>query len=554
MLRFRVMLRPFRPPVAIHVLAGALIAAFFLQSLLASLVKSPVFDEPPHIAAGLAYVQKGVFTPNTQHPPLLKEMAAVSLLLAGIRLPDLPSVNRMLRENPGQGIEWTAGNDVIMQGGPRKVMFWARLPLILLSMLAALVIYIWGRRIVGDTAAIGALLLFALDPNLVAHSELVTTDMGMAAFMILFFYFLWTFVRHPRLSGLLLSGLTMGLFLCTKFSAVLLIPVALLLMLAAALAADGQNVRKRLAKACGHFGVMGILACLVIMAVYFSPSGLSAYYHGIHDVYADFAPDYRAYMADELQPRFLSYFAVAWLLKEPLATVGVVAAGSLALIYGRRLAVVDKLFIFLPPFVLFAACTVWAGDIGIRYLIPAFPFLFLAGGAGLAALIQGESKWSRGLAAVVCVWIVAAAAGIYPDHLSYFNEAACLLKDPGKLGWDGGTKCGPWWLDDSNTDWGQGLEQLVAWRRHHPDSRTIQMAYFGSFPPEGYGIAYHAVVGGEFEDPAPGLYVISAKYVSRPLAVWVRTIPPAAIVGHALYIYDIGSGSPGTTNLKAPDK
>src|SRR5580698_8473952 len=120
------MLRTFRPPVVLHVLAGALIAVFFLQSLLASLVKSPVFDEPPHITAGLAYVQKGDFTPNSQHPPLLKEMAAISLLLAGIRLPDLPSVNQMLNEYAGQGIEWNAGNDVIMQGGPRKVMFWAR--------------------------------------------------------------------------------------------------------------------------------------------------------------------------------------------------------------------------------------------------------------------------------------------------------------------------------------------------------------------------------------------------------------------------------------------
>ena len=33
-----------------------------------------------------------------------------------------------------------------------------------------------------------------------------------------------------------------------------------------------------------------------------------------------------------------------------------------------------------------------------------------------------------------------AAAGIYPDHLSYFNEMACLLKTPSNVGLDGGTR------------------------------------------------------------------------------------------------------------------
>src|ERR1019366_1625913 len=44
-------------------------------------------------------------------------------------------------------------------------------------------------------------------------------------------------------------------------------------------------------------------------------------------------------------------------------------------------------------------------------------------------------------------WLPAAAAGIYPDGLAYFNEAACLTTNPGAIGLDGGTRCGPLWLD-----------------------------------------------------------------------------------------------------------
>jgi hypothetical protein len=542
-LRFWIMLDAQRAPWWLHVLAGALIAAFFLQSFLASRIKSPSSDEPPHIAAGLSYIQKDVFVPNPQHPPLLKEMAAVSLLLAGIRLPDSPVANQMLVEPRGYQNEWSVGNDLIGHGGPRRVMFWARLPLILLSTLLGLLIYLWGRQMLGDAAAIGALFLCVLDPNLVAHSEFVTTDMGMTVFTTLFFFSLWRYLRRPGWARLLWCGLAMGMMLCAKFSAVLMVPVAALLMLAAAIrppSTEEQSTGKRLALALVHFAVMCVVAALVIMVIYRSPSGLSGYRYGLGTVYADHKSDYLSFMAGQLQHRFASYFAVAFLLKEPFAALVAIVLGSAVLIRGRQLTGLDKLFVFLPPAVLFIACTLEAENIGIRYLIPAFPFFHLAGGAGLAWLIQSRSKWAIGLAAVLCVWIVVAAAAIYPDHLSYFNEAACLLQDPGELGWDGGTRCGPRWLDDSNVDWGQGLEQLRVWRSAHPDSRPIRMAAFGLFPPEYYGIIPEPVGGGDSNGrPYPGLYVISARFVGRVPLPWIRTIPPTAIVGHAMYVYDI---------------
>jgi hypothetical protein len=140
--------------------------------------------------------------------------------------------------------------------------------------------------------------------------------------------------------------------------------------------------------------------------------------------------------------------------------------------------------------------------------------------------------------------------GIYPDHLSYFNEAACLLESPGQIGWDGGSRCGPQWMDDSNVDWGQGVKQLRTWMDHNGNGRTLRLTYFGTFPPEKYGLVYEKVDPNDLmAEPKPGLYALSAFWVGRiPAAVesvapgassWISRTAPIAVVGHAFYIYDI---------------
>jgi hypothetical protein len=490
-------------------------------------------------------VQKNNFRPNPQHPPLIKEMAAVSMLLGGIRLPQTRLAAAMLQERPDQPYEWLVGNSLIAANGPERVLFRARLPIICLSTTLALLIYVWGRRMTGDLAALAALLIFTLDPNLLGHSAFVTTDMGLAAFGTAFFFTLWLYLQSPTSVRLLLCGVTMGLALCAKFSAVVILPAGLALMLASRTLGlrgvpAGRAFILRLAELAFASLAMCCVAALAMMAVYRSPAAVSMYWHGLTTIYADSTPGYLYYMAGQKASRFYGYFAVAWLLKEPIATIALVLLGSAVLFRNRSLPLLDKLFLFLPPALLFAAATLAAHDIGIRYIIPAFPFACLAGGGGLAFLMRRQSRWARWFAALLTVWLVAAAAGIYPDNLSYFNEAACLLTQPAKIGWDGGTACGPRWLDDSNVDWGQGLVQLSAWLKAHPDTRTLRMAYFGSFPPEGYGIASEpAVIREDDQLPAPGLYAISANRVARIGDAWPAATTPTAIVGHALYIYDI---------------
>ena len=141
---------------------------------------------------------------------------------------------------------------------------------------------------------------------------------------------------------------------------------------------------------------------------------------------------------------------------------------------------------------------------------------------------------------------VVATCGIAPDHLSYMNESACLLRAPERIGLDGGTQCGTFWLDDSNVDWNQGYKQLKAWLDQNAPGRTVRIGTgYTSFPATAYGIPTEIADISEFSNrPLPGLYAVSASLVARVPAhpntnPWLRRVRPKAIVGHAFYIYDL---------------
>jgi hypothetical protein len=522
-----------RAPWGFSLLAGVLIAIFLAQGFLASAVKSPVFDETGDIAAGLSYVQTGEIRANLQHPPLLKELAGAALWLTGVRLPDSPQVRQMLADGGG---ERAVGSQLIGANGPDRTMFWARLPFLLLAAALGVLLYLWGRQLLGEVAAVAALFLYVLDPAILGHGYLATMDVGLAAFTMLFLFALWHYLERPDTTRLICCGVAMGLMLCTKFSAVFLLPVAVVVMLAAVDRSKPQRNYGALALA---LAVMGTLATLVIQAVYLSPGGLFLYSTGLGRVNADHNPDYLVFLGGQLEHHFASYFAAAYLLKEPLAAILLSVAGLWAL-RGNASSRRVKLFLLLPPAVVFAAHTVFADNLGMRYIIPALPFACLVGGAGAAWLIR-QGTWGRAATAVGGLWMLLAAAGVYPDHLSYFNEAACLTGNPGAIGLDGGTRCGPLWLDDSNVDWGQSLKQVKDWVDRNAKGQPVHLAYFGSFPPSAYGLNATPIGPEQLaKDPEAGIYLVSAHFVARAQAAWLRT--PTEFIGHAMYVYRVSAG------------
>jgi hypothetical protein len=563
--------------------AGVLLAVFFLQVFFVSRVKSPSWDEPGHIAAGLSYVELGNFLVNRQHPPLLKELSGIALKLSGARMPEGPPTQELLKGNPDY--QWMVGSKILVTGDLERNLLWARLPLMLLAVMLGAVMFAWGRQLMGPAAALGALFLYALDPTVIAHACFVTMDVGSTAFMLLMLCAVWNYVQRPGARRLVLCGISMGAAVTAKFTALSLLPVVGVLLLAAvrwppgAPAASGARqaaspedlcpcgsgrkhknchgkARQGLAgfdympyvRASGAFGLMLAITLLVVEVVYGFHGGIGRYIEGLRLVNVDHDPNYMTFMGGQLHYHFPSYFAVAYLLKEPVAAILLAGLGIFQLLRTRGIGILAKLFLLLPPVMLFTAHSVLADGLGIRYIIGVLPFTFLAGGLALASLVQSGSTAKRCLAGVLCAWSVAAAAGIYPDQLSYFNETACLY-EPGKIGLDGGSSCGTAWLDDSNVDWGQGLKQLSEWLDTHAAGRPVRLAYFGSFPAEVYGLPAESLTARDLmRVPAPGLYAVSAHVYAhtngeidkfRQGSLWMRITKPRAVVGHAYYIYDI---------------
>src|SRR2546426_5169077 len=322
---------------------GVLLVIFFLKMTTASSLRSPTLGGPAQLGAGLSYLKTGEFKVNPQHPPLLKELGALPLLMTGARFPISPSEWKDLGDRPHAFYQWQLGRDIIFGNDPDRVMFWSRLPFILLAVLLGAVIVAWGRRLLGATAAAGALLLYVFDPTIVAHGPLVATDSGFATFAVLFLFSLCHSLNHRSLTRLLLCGGALGLMLATKFTAVILLPVALALLMGATRwipavvprrasslidPLASEDAGQRLVWCLYSFLAIGLLAALVIEALYFFPRNPFVYLDGMRRINADHDPTYRAFMAGRFAPPLSTDYLVGSPLSAPLPPMLLSAGGG----------------------------------------------------------------------------------------------------------------------------------------------------------------------------------------------------------------------------------
>ncbi len=114
--------------------------------------ESLTVDEVAHIGAGVSYLQKLDLRMNEEHPPLAKALAAIPLVLRGVRA-DYTNVSWTFSTNMFSAFlgEWVFGHSVIMRwNDPYSTLLWARAPMLLLTLLLGLAIYVYGSRL-GDS-------------------------------------------------------------------------------------------------------------------------------------------------------------------------------------------------------------------------------------------------------------------------------------------------------------------------------------------------------------------------------------------------------------------
>ena len=259
------------------VAAIALLAFMALLSYGAARRESPTFDEMAHIGAGLSYAQTFDLRLNPEHPPLSKALSGLALALRGARADySGPAWTYSKDFVPAFLGQWSFGHWVISRWNDSwTILFWARLPMLLLTLALGWAIFAYARRLGGTLGGLICLAVYAGSPVFLAFGPLVLTDIPIALFSVLSigaFARLW---RDPnRANGRIFALCLAGAFLC-KFSA----PILLLGILAAGLTTrwmpvDGQPLDKTERKAWLRIrwratGRALLMAALLVYVFYF---------------------------------------------------------------------------------------------------------------------------------------------------------------------------------------------------------------------------------------------------------------------------------------------
>ncbi len=189
---------------------------------------SAIDDELAHIPAGYGYVHNLSYNLNPEHPPLIKALAMLPVLI--FVQPTFPTnIPAWTSEING---EWDMGTAFLYHAGnnANEIIQTARVMPILITILTILLIYFLARRLMGKLWALVPTFLFALDPTVLAQGHYVTTDVGAAFGVIFATYFFLKYAESPTTKHLWYAGLSFGVAQLTKFSTPLLVPLFIFLV------------------------------------------------------------------------------------------------------------------------------------------------------------------------------------------------------------------------------------------------------------------------------------------------------------------------------------
>jgi 4-amino-4-deoxy-L-arabinose transferase-like glycosyltransferase len=498
----------------VNSIAVGLLGLMFALMVSSARLESPTMDEQNHIARGYAYLRTGDLRLNLDHPPLINFLSAAPLLL----LPDL----KLPTDSPA----WEQAHVIAFatqflwhtSHNADQILLLARLPIMLLAILLGCFVFRWARELYGPLAGLLALGLYVFDPNILAHARLTTTDLGVTCFLFMAVYCFWHWLNHPTWSRLAAAGLTLGLALVSKYSALVLMPILPLIGLTYTLT-SGQPMQ-RVRKLVPSAGLMIVLAGLVVWAVYgFEvgplveggiPMPIPTYVRGLQGVFRHSEMGHPAFLhGDYFTTARWDYFPVAFAIKTPLPTLILLC---ISLVWTVKQQTWRSAYPLLLPVLVYLAISLSSKflNIGYRHILPILPFLFVFA-SSVARSIELRKTPVAATCLLIVAWYLIGSVRIYPHYLAYFNELV------------GGPDNGWRYLVDSNLDWGQDLKGLKSYMEQ-AGIEEIYLSWFGSTYPDayGYGIPHRLlpsyiyypgqVTGVAFNplQPAPGVYAISA--------------------------------------------
>ena len=567
-----------RPCVRTAFVLSVFAAVFIALTVSSYTQKSATYDEPLNVATGYAAVKLADYRLHPESPPFLRMWAALPLLaMDNVRInTNSPTWKAYARDFQYRTI---AHEFLYRDNDADRLLYAARFMNVCWGILLGCLIFFWARELWGLVPASLALAIYAFEPNILAHSSLVTTDVGVSCFIFGTTYFCWRFAREANM----LNGFGLGVFFSlaqiSKTSALLLVPIVVALMgLRAARttpwpwrwrrrAGTLTTRSRRVAFAMVVSAVVVGTSWGSVWAVYrfryapspteaivFPPPGdNSAFVRGglWLDAHRLLPHAYiRGFLLEQHRgqewPAFLFgklsvtgwwyYFPCCFLMKTTAALLAIFLMGLVYLARDRP-KFSDHIYFVLPLVIGMIAAMTSRLNVGVRHILPLYPYAFMVAGTALARLCARRLTFvALALAGLVGV----ESLQVWPDYLAFFNVFA------------GGPANGSRLLGDSNLDWGQDLKGLKSWMKHH-GVQHINLAYFGTADPAYYGIDCTHLPGEPFFVPLnqlapprlPGYVAISVTHLQgiylpdeiKTFYAGLKVMTPTARIGNSIYVY-----------------
>ncbi|MBI4369882.1 MAG: glycosyltransferase family 39 protein [Elusimicrobia bacterium] len=546
---------------------AALAGIYFYHGREAIIRLSPTYDEPFHLTAGYVmaknrdYRYQGIW-----HPPLAELAAALPLRLA-------PGHERPLLEtshpafSKGRNYEFADfffyHNNVPAQKmlRPARAFHW----LIFLGALIMALAFL--SRNLGTGVLFWSLALLAIEPNLLAHGTLVTTDFSGAVFYAALWAAVYFFIQRPSGLAAMSFGAVWALSLTSKYTnALAVVPAAFIFYWQRRRVLENSRLRRHLA--------VGVVSFVLVVIGIYQGTNPVIYWKGLGHTFAQVSEGRSSFFGGEHRIQgWRLYYLGAFFLKSNLAhlaalamALGIMCSKFQVLGFKSKkesLKSADQNFLLTNEgFILcgglllagfhFLMASVSKVQIGLRYILPVYPFVILSGGWALSWLDR-RRNWARFLPWAVIAGGSLSLAQASPWFVSYFNELS------------GGANGGYRFLTDSNNDWGQGLGELSSYLKER-GIHSVYLSYFGTGDPNDYGVSYipvgiisNAVRNGNPEkspiDEKAILFVISwtnyqaTYYADKTVFDWLKKLEPAASLAQSLFVFELTDRSEALVHL-----
>jgi hypothetical protein len=411
-------------------------------------------DEPGHIAAGMEWLDKGVYQWEAQHPPLARVVSALGPYLLGVRSQgtshkDLVSL-------------WHEGTLILYHGHDYdRTLAMARLGMLPFFWIACMAVYWWGSLDFSRAAGVVAVFLFSFIPPVLAHAGVTTTDMALTAFLGAAFVAGLAWVEKPSPARAVWFGIAAGLMVLSKFSCMAFFPAAVVVALAGYFVSQRPDLAAVVRAAKARVPTLALAVGVSMVAIWagyrfsfgsVSPGGIPVpapeFFRGIQAVQSHLDSGHAGYLLGETRRTgFWNFYLVAIAFKTPLGFLALLAMG-VVLAFGKY-PLARRLWLPLA----FSLGVLLVGmfstiNIGVRHVLPVYIGLSIAAAVAVLKLWEAghASKWIWVALGALTLWFAGSSLLSHPDYLAYFNEMAG--SEPENI------------LVDSDLDWGQDLKRL----------------------------------------------------------------------------------------------